>query len=179
MIAALPDDPSGVGPHNLPGAEVDSRLVGSVLVKFSKNIRGVRSRHQSVRGGQDGVGSGRHYIAAWYPGGPRSRGPRGVSGAEDSDDTAETAEVGVNVESTGLAWWAYDAGALIDDEVNEEEEPARPEAIVEVSPRPCLNPGLSRRAGCTNTKREALRVVLGSRTGNVGTGWQTSGTGGI
>ena len=44
-------------------------------------------------------------MAAWYPGGPRSRGPRGVSGAEDSDDTAETAEVGVKVESRGLVCW--------------------------------------------------------------------------
>lgn len=64
-------------------------------------------------------------IVAWYPGGPRSRGlsPPGVCGAEDSVVKAETAEFGVQVESTGLVYWAYDGGALC-DEKDDVDDPA-------------------------------------------------------
>jgi hypothetical protein len=80
------------------------------------------------------MGRGGYYIVAWKPGGPRSRGAGGVCGAEDSAVRAEiAAEVGVKVESTGLACWAWDGGALRADEMKEEEEPDRQdEAMVVV-----------------------------------------------
>jgi hypothetical protein len=81
------------------------------------------------------MGHGGYYIVAWKPGGPRSRGAGGVCGAEDSAVRAEiAAEVGVKVESTGLACWAWDdGGALRADEMKEEEEPDRQdEAMVVV-----------------------------------------------
>lgn len=64
-------------------------------------------------------------MVALYPGGPRSRGPRGVWGAEDSAVAAETAEVGVKVRSAGLACWLKDRGAPWEDELKDEEDPER------------------------------------------------------
>ncbi len=71
-------------------------------------------------------------MVAWYPGGPRSSGPRGVCGAEDSEVKADTAEVGVKVESTGLAYACmYEGGIPKDEELKEEDdEPERPEAAM-------------------------------------------------
>lgn len=43
------------------------------------------------------------------------------------------ADVGVNVESTGLACWGWDDGALRADEVKEEEEPDRQDEAMVVS----------------------------------------------
>lgn len=56
------------------------------------------------------------YMVAWNPGGPRSSGLRGVCGADDSEVKVDTAELGVHVESTGLVYWAWEGGALCDEE---------------------------------------------------------------
>jgi hypothetical protein len=45
------------------------------------------------------------------------------------------AEVGVKVESTGLACWGWDGGALRADEAKEEEEPDRQDVAIVVSGR--------------------------------------------
>ena len=63
-----------------------------------------------------GSASGEVYMVALYPGGPRSRGPRGVGGAEDCEVTAERADVGVKVRSAELVCWLMEGGELKDEE---------------------------------------------------------------
>jgi hypothetical protein len=83
------------------------------------------------------------------------------------------AEVGVKVESTGLAcWWGRDGGALRAEEAKEEEEPERQDADIVVSGRTVLlgasnTPPFCAASWCvTGTRRATKRLSGGCRCGS-------------
>jgi hypothetical protein len=84
------------------------------------------------------------------------------------------AEVGVKVESTGLACWAWDGGALRADETKEEEEPDRHEVAMVASggrvaaaaaalARVSSTPPFCESRGVTGTRRATARPSGGRR----------------